>query len=631
MAPHHVARLRLLALCVSAGGQAAAYAAVSHLTLTLLPDGGAAADRPDALAAGLALCAAPALLVAPVIGAVAGSRWQRAVLIATSALPVAVLTWTGLGSNIPWLSVFGFLSLGLAIFAATAVATLATLASAARVRMATATLGLAVSAAAGMWVVVAGLATEARTTSGVAPVLAAVSLLAAIFVTAPSAAPAPSPASLVKTFLSGRKEVFRSHRGRSALVGLWVWSFVALSAAVVLLQSEGQSALLRDREQHQGLLSHSSTNYYVGLSGSWFATAFMVGILLTTLNRHPYRHAGFVLYSALLALVSLLGLRYGESAAWPLPALGLALGLAVSPLLNFYLTWTPPKHHGVAAALAVAGGCTGAVVLAAVLVKLGDDPRAARTPLLNALLAVTGLSLVGGTGAFFRPTMEATVEVLFWPIYRIRAAGPGLDRLPARGPYLVIGNHAAWFDPLFLAKVVPTSITPMMTSAFYDLPVIAWLMRHVVGTIRVPDVPLRHEAPELKEAVAALDRGDCVVIFPEGYLRRKEDVPLRRFGRGVWQILTDRPPTAVFACWIDGSWGSYFSYRAGPPTKGKRFDFWRPIRIGVVGPIAVDPATLGDHMATRTFLMRQVSEARRPLGLEPLPAPKIPEGEGERG
>jgi 1-acyl-sn-glycerol-3-phosphate acyltransferase len=219
---------------------------------------------------------------------------------------------------------------------------------------------------------------------------------------------------------------------------------------------------------------------------------------------------------------------------------------------------------------------------------------------------------------------------LLWPFYRIRAAGPGVEHLPTRGPYLVIGNHAGWFDPLFFAKVLPAPIVPMMTSRFYDLPVLSWIMRHVIGTIRVPDKPLRHEAPELKEAVAALDRGECVILFPEGYLRRKEEVPLRRFGRGVWQILKDRPQTPVFACWIEGVWGSYFSYRGGPPTKGKRPDFWRPIRVGVIGPITVDATTLEDHMATRTYLMRQVAEARTPLGLGPLELAAVHDGEGDK-
>ncbi len=45
------------------------------------------------------------------------------------------------------------------------------------------------------------------------------------------------------------------------------------------------------------------------------------------------------------------------------------------------------------------------------------------------------------------------------------------------------------------------------------------------------------------------------MIFPEGFLRRKEEQPLRRFGQGAWAILQARPDTPVFATWIEGGVG----------------------------------------------------------------------------
>src|SRR4029077_5207621 len=125
------------------------------------------------------------------------------------------------------------------------------------------------------------------------------------------------------------------------------------------------------------------------------------------------------------------------------------------------------------------------------------------------------------------------IEFLLIPMYRIRATGPGMAAFPPSGPLIVIANHSAWFDPVWLAKVLPRRLIPMMTSVFYDLPVMRWLMVHVAHAIRVQASKFRRDVPELEEAIAALDRGECVVIFPEGAMRRREDRPLRLFGQGV--------------------------------------------------------------------------------------------------
>jgi 1-acyl-sn-glycerol-3-phosphate acyltransferase len=204
-------------------------------------------------------------------------------------------------------------------------------------------------------------------------------------------------------------------------------------------------------------------------------------------------------------------------------------------------------------------------------------------------------------------------------MYKIRAKGPGFNAFPIDGPVLVIANHACWWDPLFVAGILPRPITPMMTASFHDIWHLKPFMKYVINAIRVPEKPVRHEAPELKEAVAALDRGECVVIFPEGLLRRKEEVPLHRFGRGVYQILKDRPNTPVVSCWIEGAWGSWCSWKGGPPTKNKKFDLRRRIEIGVSLPEPVPAEALENHFAARVFLMNRVSAARKHLGLEPLP------------
>src|SRR5207244_1633168 len=119
----------------------------------------------------------------------------------------------------------------------------------------------------------------------------------------------------------------------------------------------------------------------------------------------------------------------------------------------------------------------------------------------------------------------------------------------------------------------------------------------------------------------ALDRGQNVLIFPEGWLRRKEEQAVRRFGQGIYQILREKPRTPVIACWIEGNWGSYTSFFKGPPTKNKKMDWFRIIRIGVSDPEVLPLELLHDGHRTRRHLMLAVLNARRFLGLDPLPPP----------
>ncbi|MBL8793539.1 MAG: 1-acyl-sn-glycerol-3-phosphate acyltransferase, partial [Planctomycetia bacterium] len=315
-------------------------------------------------------------------------------------------------------------------------------------------------------------------------------------------------------------------------------------------------------------------------------------------------------------LFALLGARFLADPFWPSLLLGFMGGLVNVPLRAAFQAAVPADARGNAMAVSNTANYTVIVVAAAGMYALVRYAGLSPTGQLNVLLAVTALAVLGLCGVLRRAAIEQFMEVVVWPVYRFRAVGPGLDRVPLQGPLLVIANHTAYLDPLWVGKVLPRRIIPMMTSVFYDLPFIRPLMVYVVGTIRVQASGYRREAPELKEAIAALDRGECVVLFPEGRLRQDPKPSVRRFGRGVWHILHERPQTPVLVLWIEGGWGSFFSYFQGKPMTNKRPDFWRTIGIAVSVPQVLDAETLADHQKTRTYLMQRCLKARGYLGLE---------------
>ena len=345
------------------------------------------------------------------------------------------------------------------------------------------------------------------------------------------------------------------------------------------------------------------------LGGVWAYSAlggFAVGLLYW----HSFRGLGFIPYAITGAAVS--GIWAAVAGRWCEGTVGVAmalLGLTWARVLVF-AAWFVLRHPVQIIAIGVLTYCFAVPVL----VKGNTDTYALVVSLLAAF----------SWYAFFRPCFELTCEPVMWWMYHIRTAGPGFKEMPPTGPCIILANHASWLDPLFLVKVVPRRITGMMTARFHETPGLGWLARRF-NVIRVPESALKQQdTPEIRDTVAALDRGECVVIFPEGYLRRSEEKPLKRFGRGVWQILCERPDTPLYCLWIEGSWGSYCSHWNGPPAKNKKPDRRHPIRIGVSSAVTVPADVLENHMRTRVYLMNLVLGARTHLGLEALPAVELP-------
>jgi 1-acyl-sn-glycerol-3-phosphate acyltransferase len=342
-----------------------------------------------------------------------------------------------------------------------------------------------------------------------------------------------------------------------------------------------------------------------------------VGCWLAGRQSHPRRALSLVPLGLTGMFAGLLWMYFAPS-SWVWAVLGLTAGWVLVPLRTGYQCALPGEAQACGMAMLVS-----TAALLTLLVVLCLFPVAGASLLATQVILITlaGIGALLAWCLLLREFLEQLTEILLWPLYRIRAHGPGLHQFPLCGPVLVLANHAAYLDPFWLAKHVPRRVIPMMTSRFFDKPLIHWLMTRIVHAIRVQETAYRREAPELQEAIAALDRGECVFLFPEGGVRRKDEVLLRPFGQGVWRILEARPHTPVVVCWIEGNWGSFFSHAGGPPMRGKRLDWWRRIDVVFTEPHVLPPDLLADQRATRAHLWRACLDARRVLG---LPVPEAP-------
>jgi 1-acyl-sn-glycerol-3-phosphate acyltransferase len=190
--------------------------------------------------------------------------------------------------------------------------------------------------------------------------------------------------------------------------------------------------------------------------------------------------------------------------------------------------------------------------------------------------------------------------LFFWLVVRpIVLLGLGLnvrhrDRLPADGPAILIANHNSHLDTMVLMTLLPNHLLPRIrpvAAADYFLRnrLLAWFALHIVGIIPIQrrptspapasaapqgaasaqpaegspadDSPADAPAPgapaaaparpdALAAVAAALERGDIVILFPEG--SRGEPERLTELKSGIGRLAERCPQVPVIPIFLHG-------------------------------------------------------------------------------
>jgi 1-acyl-sn-glycerol-3-phosphate acyltransferase len=151
----------------------------------------------------------------------------------------------------------------------------------------------------------------------------------------------------------------------------------------------------------------------------------------------------------------------------------------------------------------------------------------------------------------------------------------GLEQVPARGPVILVANHISYIDPLCLAYVGHQRgrrVRFMAMAELFRYPLLGPLLR------RLGHIPVHRGTADagtsLTAALAALDAGRCVGIFPEGGISR--DLNPRSGRTGVARLAQSSGAPVVPV----GLWGAHRLLTPGRPPR------WRPgvAQVASVGP-----------------------------------------------
>jgi len=176
----------------------------------------------------------------------------------------------------------------------------------------------------------------------------------------------------------------------------------------------------------------------------------------------------------------------------------------------------------------------------------------------------------------------------FW----FRLSHEHLERIPRSGPAIVACNHISYLDPLTNGEAVVRAGRRPRFLAKEDLFRIPIVGRALRGAGQIPVSRGTRGRSSLDRAAEALDRGEVIVVYPEGTVTKREDgLPMEgKTGLARLALRTGAPIVPM------ASWGS----RAVWQKTGKgSLRFGRPIWTSVGEPIELSADPDGGQGALR--------------------------------
>ncbi len=370
--------------------------------------------------------------------------------------------------------------------------------------------------------------------------------------TIPRVPPARSEGGLANTLQGAWLALARDRMLRLAICGaVFFWTIASLFAQNILVYAK---AVLGVSDWQSGL-PLMMLSIGIGIGARW------VGRLSQGRVEYGLIPLGAAGVAVMLLTLGLLAPGLPATLAL-MVILGISSALIFVPL-NALIQWRAPDDRR-GSVIAFENTCVFTGIL---LGSLGAGALASggtsTTGIFTAAAAFTVLGTAWAMWLLPEALLRVVLVIVTNSLYRLRIVGHA--HVPTTGGALLVPNHISFVDGLLLIASLDRPVRFVVDAQYAEQPFFKPIMK-VFGVIPIaPYGGLRVVLRALREAGAAIDRGELVCIFPEGQITRTGT--LLPFRRGFERIMKGRT-APVIPIHLDRVWGSIFSFDRG------RF-FWK--------------------------------------------------------
>ena len=199
---------------------------------------------------------------------------------------------------------------------------------------------------------------------------------------------------------------------------------------------------------------------------------------------------------------------------------------------------------------------------------------------------------------------EFAMRFLVWMIthtmYRFHHRD--LDRIPEKGPAVLVCNHVSYMDALLIIGACRRPVRFVIYEPIYRIFLLNFIFRAAraipIASQRTNPVGLKVAFDEISKA---LEAGEVVCIFPEGQLT--QDGHVAGFKPGIERIIR-RNPVPVVPMALKGLWGSFFSHKNGHAMTRLPQRFWSRVEL-VAGPPVAPAYVAADDLREKVMALRE--------------------------